>query len=101
MQRIGKLVTKLITQDEILDFSESSQGNGVLSLTIQNIGNATLILEDGSMQEILPDDAFVVECDIPIINPSVRVSFKREAGKDDRRAVVRYIYEVCTENIDE
>lgn len=88
----GLLSDFLITQDTDLNLLQITQGKGVIHLSIYNGGTSVLIIDDSTQQEIEPDNVFVVESLIPIVNTSFRLKFKKENGKVNR-VFVRYIVE--------
>lgn len=87
----GHLITLVFTDDQLFDFEQITGGKGAMWLTIENLGDAPLIIDDVSQQEILPQESFVVECPVAMINSDFRVKFKEG---DKPKAVLRYFLEV-------
>ena len=79
-----------ITNDTVLNFFEDTKGEGAAGISIYNDGQTTLIIDDGTNEEIAPGQYFFVENDIPIINTSFRIRFKKEVGKANN-AIMSYI----------
>lgn len=97
MRTIGFLATKVITEDDNIDFYRLSDGMGLYTLSFQNVGGATLVIDDGSGQEIEPGEDFIIDAPVPVANREFRVFFKpkpTDYNPQDKRVVLRYIYPV-------
>lgn len=89
----GKLATILLTQNTNLNFIDLSNGIGISHLTIENIGEAVLLIDDVSQQKIFTNEVFVIESPLPLINQNFGIRF---LGKNPK-AIIRYIVEIDCE----
>lgn len=87
----GYLKSYRLTQDSTLDFDLMSQGAGIVQLTLHNSGNVPVLLDDAAQQILHPQETFMVECPLGLINTSFSVKFLREKDKNNAQLVVRYV----------
>ena len=86
----GQLFGVLLTDDRTFDFFEETQCKGAVGLSIRNIGQTDLIIDDDTQEKLSPGDYFFVENSIAVVNRDFRVKFKKENGKVNK-AVLRYV----------
>lgn len=86
----GRLFSTLLSTDTAINFYENTNQAGAMGLTIRNIGQTVLVIDDHTQEEIMPGDYFFIENTIPIVNTDFKIRFKNEDGKNNL-AVMRYI----------
>lgn len=79
-----------ITSDIVFDFFNDTQQRGVISFSLKNTGQTTLIIDDDVREEIAPGQFFFIESNVALVNTAFRIAFKNEAGKTNE-AIIRYI----------
>ena len=79
-----------ITGDIVFDFFNDTHQRGVISFSLKNTGQTTLIIDDDVREEIAPGQFFFIESNVALVNTAFRISFKNEAGKTNE-AIIRYI----------
>ncbi|WP_448826702.1 hypothetical protein [Capnocytophaga bilenii] len=79
-----------ITGDIVFDFFNDTQQRGVISFSLKNTGQTTLIIDDDVREEIAPGQFFFIESNVALVNTAFRIAFKNEAGKTNE-AIIRYI----------
>ena len=72
MDRTGTITPLAITDDTIIDLQQLN-GRGVFHLTIRNRGNLTAMIN--GIDDIKPDETFVVEVPFAVTNKSFRLDF--------------------------
>lgn len=72
IDRTGTISAIAITADTILNLQELN-GRGVYELTIRNRGNMTAMIN--GIDDIKPDETFVVEVPFAVTNKSFRIDF--------------------------
>ena len=83
----------VVTGATSLNFMEMSNEQGILHLSIYNSGDTNLIIDDATQQRILPDESFVVESSVALVNTSFRLKFEKNPTNKNNLAFVRYIVE--------
>ncbi len=89
----GRLKSLVIINDTTLDFEKMSGGLGIRHLSIKNAGTSTLIIDDATQEEVLPDEPFYIESPIALVNTDFRLKFNKK-DKETNKVFVRYIVEV-------
>lgn len=89
----GRLYSILITDDRTFDFYEETNCHGAVGISIRNLGDSVLVIDDTTQEEILPGEYFLIENDCALVNRDFRLRFLKEKGKQNK-AVVRYIVPV-------
>lgn len=87
----GRLVRLRINEDILFDFNRISKEQGIYYLTVSNKGTSQLYINDATQELILPDEHFVVESDIPIINSEFSVRFEKTSQEQHNDAIISYI----------
>lgn len=86
----GKLFGLLITQDTTFDFNDQTKGKGAVGISIRNIGQTPLIIDDATQERIMPGEYFLIENTMAVVNTDFRLKFDKNTGKT-QLAVMRYI----------
>lgn len=86
----GKIFAVRLTSDRTFNFHDETMGRGAMGLSIRNVGETNLIIDDATQEEIAPGEYFLVENNIAIVNTDFRVKFKKDMNKRND-AVMRYI----------
>ncbi len=94
----GRLVSAVITKDTVLDFKQLSGGLGIRNLTLYNAGNATLIIDDTTKQELKKGETFCLESHLSLVNTDFRLKFKKDEKKE-KKVFVRYIVEIAEQYV--
>lgn len=84
----GTISAIAITENTILNLKELN-GRGVYHLTIRNRGNLTAMLN--GIDDVKPDEVFVVEVPFAVVNTSFRIDFvQTEQETPNPRLVLWY-----------
>lgn len=86
----GRLYAIVLTDDCTFDFYQETQCAGAIDVSIHNRGQTTLVIDDATQEEILPDESFLVDNNVAIVNRDFRLKFKKEDGKINK-VILRYI----------
>lgn len=90
----GILYSTRITQNTTYDFFSETQGKGVYHLSLKNIGNTPLLIDDAAQEILQPNDVFIIESPIGLLS-RVELRFLDTAiVKAQNLCVVRYIVPV-------
>lgn len=92
----GKIKRKRITQNEVINFEELSYGLGVYHLTLKNVGETRVLIDDGAGEYIEPGETFVAESDIGVVNDDFSLHFVSEQGKKNALIVSYVLPSECT-----
>lgn len=88
IDRTGTISVLAITADTILDLQSLNQ-RGVHHLTIRNRGNQTAMIN--GIDDIKPDETFVVEVPFAVTNKSFRIDFAADQEESPNpRLVIWY-----------
>ena len=82
----GTISAIAVTEDTILNLKELNQ-RGVYHLTIRNRGNVTVMIN--GIDDIKPDEVFVVEVPFAVTNQSFRIDFLE--AEEDQQANPRLV----------
>ncbi len=88
----GRLASSVIKKNTSLNFKQLSGGLGIRNLTLYNAGNATLIIDDATKQEVKPGEIFCLESNLALVNTDFKLKFKEE--NKEKKVFARYIVEV-------
>lgn len=92
VNRRGKMVGFKFQQPQTFNFTAMGNGRGLNHFSIRNTGNHNVIIEDTN-EVIPPDEIFVIESTIAVMNDNFKVSFGENTTADpsNQQAIVRYI----------
>lgn len=87
----GTLVRELVSEDRVFDFDKMSNGLGIRHFSFRNMGDTAVVFDDATREAVLPDETFVIESEIDIVQTVLRIRFDEDDTHRNNALAVRYI----------